>query len=347
MNIFVTIIVTILIFGLIIFIHELGHFLVAKASGIRVNEFALGMGPTLFHFGKGETKYALRLFPIGGFVSMEGEDDDSEDERAFFRKPVWKRILVVLAGAAMNLILGFIVLMIMISMQKQVLTTQISAFHDEQLSAQTGLKVGDEILKIDGARTRIDNDISFALSRAIDNKVDFTVRRNGTEIEVKDVQFPIVEQNGRKMINPDFYLQTAKKTPWQVIKQAGLKVGSIVKVVWISLSDLVTGRASLKDLSGPVGVATVVGDAVHQQTFKQSLYSTLNLLAFITINIGVFNLLPFPALDGGRFIFLIIEGIRRKPVKREIEGYVNMVGFALLMLLMVVVTFKDIWGLIF
>lgn len=336
-----TILVAILSFGLIILIHELGHFLVAKWSGIKVNEFSIGMGPAICKFGKKETKYCIRLIPMGGYVSMEGEDEESTDENAFNRKPVWKRILVVVAGAVMNVLLGLVILASLVMMKDTIGTKVVAKFNEGATSSQE-LMVGDEILRINGSPIFIDNDIVYELLRDKDGVVDMTVKRDGKRVELKNVTFQMEElEDGQKSLVLDFKVFGEQKTFGNAIKQTFCWTGSVIKLVWTSLIDLITGNFSFNQLSGPVGVATVIG-----QSARMGLSSYLLIIAFITINIGVFNLLPIPALDGGRLVFLIIEGIRRKPVPAKYEGYVHMAGFALLILIMVLVTYQDILRLL-
>lgn len=336
-----TILVAILSFGLIILIHELGHFLVAKWSGIKVNEFSIGMGPAICKFGKKETKYCIRLIPMGGYVSMEGEDEESTDENAFNRKPVWKRILVVVAGAVMNVLLGLVILASLVMMKDTIGTKVVAKFNEGATSSQE-LMVGDEILRINGSPIFIDNDIVYELLRDKDGVVDMTVKRDGKRVELKNVTFQMEElEDGQKSLVLDFKVFGQQKTFGNAIKQTFCWTGSVIKLVWTSLIDLITGNFSFNQLSGPVGVATVIG-----QSARMGLSSYLLIIAFITINIGFFNLLPIPALDGGRLVFLIIEGIRRKPVPAKYEGYVHMAGFALLILIMVLVTYQDILRLL-
>ncbi len=345
MNTVVTILITILVFGVIIFIHELGHFIAAKSSGIKVHEFALGMGPTLFHFTKGETKYALRLFPIGGFVSMEGEDAESDDERAFSKKPVWKRIIVVVAGAVMNVLLGFVILLCLNGFGKETIpTTVILQFNgDSAAIEQSGLRVGDKILKINGRSMLIEQDILFSVSQDADKVVEMVVRRDGEKITLPAVPVntvTITNKDGEEETVFPFFVVTEKKTVWNVLKYTAMNTLYVARIVWLSLVQLVTGQASVGDLSGPIGVGKVLGQAT-----AISMSALFNMIAFITINIGVFNLLPVPALDGGRLIFLLIEAVRRKPINPKYEGYVHAAGLILLLLLMVFVTFQDIIGL--
>lgn len=335
------VLVAILFFGIIIFIHELGHFLVAKWCGVKVNEFAIGMGPKLLKFGKKETKYSLRLFPFGGFCSMEGEDGESEDNRSFAKKPVYKKILIVCAGAFMNLVLGLVLVGILMTMQNLIGTTRIAKFADGAVSSGYGLREGDKLLKINGTQVISTSDISFLMMRDKDGVIDFTVERDGAKVEVPGVQFQTQTVDGRRVISYDFSIVGEKKTVGNVLKGAVLETASMARLVWLSLFDLVTGQFGLSDLAGPVGTVGVIADAA-----SQSAKTALNLMAFITINIGVFNLLPIPALDGGRLLFLLIEGVRRKPINPKYEGYIHAAGLVILLIFMGVVTFNDILNLI-
>lgn len=339
--------VAILFFGLLISIHELGHFTFAKIFKVKVNEFALGMGPAIFKKKRGETLYALRLLPIGGYVSMEGEDEESQDENAFNRKKVWQRIIIVAAGAIMNLILGVVIVATVLSMEDLIGTNQILEFHEGAISQQTGLEVGDEFLEIDGHRVFSDTDISFLMGRSDDGVFDMVVRRDGKEVELKDVTFKTEKDGKYTFITYDFVILGEETNFLNIIENSFKRSASIARLVWLSFFDLITGRYGLTDLSGPVGTVNVIADAAAGAVeSKDGLITALTMMAFISINIGVFNLLPLPALDGGRLFFLIIEGIRRKPLNPKYEGYVHGAGLALLLLLMVVVTFNDIVTLV-
>lgn len=339
--------VAILFFGLLISIHELGHFTFAKLFKVKVNEFALGMGPAIFKKKKGDTLYALRLLPIGGYVSMEGEDEESQDENAFNRKKVWQKIIIVAAGAIMNLILGVVIVATVLSMEDLIGTNQILQFHEGAISQQTGLQVGDEFLEIDGHRVFSDNDISFLMGRSDDGVFDMVVLRDGEKVELKDVTFETQKEGKYTFITYDFVILGEETNFLNVIEHSFKRSASIARLVWLSFFDLITGRYGLTDLSGPVGTVNVIANAAAGAVeSKDGLITALTMMAFISINIGVFNLLPLPALDGGRLLFLIIEGIRRKPLNPKYEGYVHGAGLALLLLLMLVVTFNDIVTLI-
>lgn len=336
------ILVAILFFGFIIIIHEFGHFVTAKLSGVTVHEFAIGMGPKLISFGKKETKYSLRLIPFGGFVSMEGEDEESESEGAFNRKPVWKRAIIISAGAIMNLLFGLILVIIMLSQQDLIATPKIADFQPNALSQQTGLQKDDVIKKINGTRLYSSRDLNFLMMRDKDGVFDFTVERNGEEVELHDVKFETEKQDNYLIIKYDFIVYGAPSNFWNSLKYSFGETVSIARMVWLSLFDLVTGQYGMADLSGPVGTVEIIADVATNYQVEQ----LISLMAFITINIGVFNLLPLPALDGGRLFFIIIEGIRRKPINPKYEGYVHAAGMVLLIGLMVFVTFNDILNLI-
>ncbi len=333
----------IFLFGILIAIHEFGHFAFAKLFKVKVNEFALGMGPKLISKKKGETTYSLRLLPIGGFVSMEGEDEDSSDDRAFNNKPAWQRFIIVAAGAILNLILGVIVVGICLSVSDLVGTRTVVKFSPEATSEQSGLKVGDEIVEINGTNIYSYKGIAFNLVRDRDNKVDMTVVRDGEVIKLNDVEFKQFEYQGRQYVEQDFYILGEEPGVKNVLNNAILDSASIVQMVRLSLVDMVTGKYGLKDISGPVGTVTAIAESTAEpEQFSDKILTALTFLSMITINVGVFNLLPFPALDGGRLFFIFIEMIRRKPIPAEKEGKIHTVGMVILLAFMAVVMISDI-----
>ena len=384
------ILAAIFVFGIIILVHELGHFLMCKLMGVRVNEFAIGMGPKLLSFGKKETAYTLRLFPIGGFCAMEGEDegaptpsaiggnaDRAEDDggepalpdeeevpaepdpRAFPNKKGWRRILIVVAGAAMNLVLGYVLLVAYYGIftvpdasgKARFSSTIIASLPETAVSYQTGLRPGDEIVKIDGKRTVTDSDIVMIMQSDEDGIMDMTVRRavDGKKktVLLKGVQFQLeVGENGKNRLIYDFKVLGIEKTVWSTLVQAGKMEYSVATMIWRSLGDLITGKYGINDLSGPVGTMDIIGDAVAGANTSEGMMTLIMLVVMITVNVGIFNLLPLPALDGGRLIFLLFEGIFRRPVPAKYEGMVHFIGLMLLLLLMVVVTFSDIWKIV-
>lgn len=329
-------------FGIIIASHEFGHFATAKLFGVRVNQFAIGMGPCIWKKQKGETQYSLRLFPVGGFCAMEGEDGESDDERAFFRKKVWQRFIIVSAGAIVNLILGFLIVMLMLSQESLIGTPQINQFYPDAMTQQSGLQEKDKILKINGRRVYSQYDLGFLLSRDKDNAVDFTVKRDGAVTQVNNVRFDTrTDEDGNESMVYDFAIVGVDPGFFSVIKYGFLESVSIGRIIWISLFDLVTGTYGFKDLSGPIGTVSMIAQ-VTETTTKADLSPVLMILALISINIGIFNLLPIPALDGGRLFFLLIEGIFRKPINRKYEGWIHAVGLVLLLGLMIAISFSDI-----
>ena len=343
------ILVAILLFGVVIFIHECGHFLFAKLFHVKVNEFAIGFGPTLFRFGKGETTYSLRLLPFGGFCSMEGEDEESDNERAFSKKPVWKRLVIVVAGAMNNLILGLILVGIMLAMSGSYGTRQVHSFitTPEQpvaTSESTGLRAGDEILKIDGRNIYCATDVTYMLMNSRDNTLDMVVSRDGVRTDLTNVTFHTDDIEGHSIIRQDFMFvgkRVSIKSPLAFVKEAFLETVSLGRMIWMSLFDLITGRYGLNEVMGPVGIINETGKAV-----ASGLDDALYLLALLTVNLGIMNLLPIPAVDGGRIVFLVIEGIRRKPVPAKYEGWVHGIGLLLLLLLSVFIMGNDIFRLI-
>ncbi len=329
---------TIIVFGLVIFIHEFGHFAVAKLSGIKVNEFSLGMGPRVFGFKKGETDYSLRALPIGGFVAMEGEDEESDEENAFNKAPVQSRIAVVVAGAVMNLVLGFVVLVFLTSQQSAITSRTISMFHDGATTQQSGLQVDDEIIAVNGRRCYVANDLIYEFARTQNGVADLTVRRNGEIVKLNDVEFETyTDEDGIKQMVIDFYVYPQEKTFSSVINEAAKWTVSLARMVFLSLVDLVTGNVAINQMSGPVGIVTVISEAA-----SLGLKNVLMILAMITINLGIFNLVPFPALDGGRLLFLLIELLRGKPINQKYEIIVNTAGMFMLLTFMAFVTFSDI-----
>ena len=334
-----SIIVSVLVFSVVIMIHELGHFIMAKVSGIKVNEFSIGMGPQLLGKTIGDTEYSIRAFPIGGFVAMEGEDEESDAEGAFNSAPVQNRIGVVIAGAVMNMLLGFFVLLYLTSTQQAITSRTVYDFYEGAMTQQTGLMAGDEIVAINGRKCYIANDIIYEFARTQNGVADFTVIRNGEKIELEDVTFEtyIDEETGIKQLVIDFTVYPIEKTIPNMLKEAKNWTISLARTVFLSLVDLVTGNVAINQMSGPVGIVTTISDAV-----SYGLESVLMILAMITINLGVFNLLPFPALDGGRLVFLLIELVRGKPIDQKYEMWVNGAGMLILFAFMIFVTFSDI-----
>lgn len=333
--------VLVFVFGIMISIHEAGHFFTARLCKITVKEFAIGMGPKLFSWQskKHQTKHSIRLLPIGGFVSMEGEDEDSDDENAFCNKPVWQRMLVVAAGPFMNIVLGVLLTLIVVLSQGPLASTVIADFNDNAMSNQK-LMVDDKIIEVDGTSVRTGNEVLYEIMNQGYEPIDVVVIRNEKEITLTDVTFGTLTEQGVTFGQMDFKVFPEERTFGSVLKQTASRSLSTVKMVYDSLIGMLTGRFGLDAVSGPVGVAQTVGDAA-----KTDVVGFLYIGAILTINLGVFNFIPFPALDGGRFVLLCIEGIRRKPINKKIEGYINFAGLVILFGFMIFITCKDIFKL--
>lgn len=339
------IVITLLVFFSIIIIHELGHFAAARIFKMNVDEFTIGMGPRLFKIQGKSTLFSFRLLPIGGAVQL-GEDFESDDPNAFRNKPVWQRMIVIVAGAFMNLILGLIVCIVSVSMDDAIATTKVAVFEDNSVSSEM-LMVGDEIVEVNDMAIWTTMDISYCFQNTVAEAdenadrvfFDMEVKRNGERIVLDNVPFALNRSEDRTAgIIIDFKVQPVEKNFLTVNSAAFRTALTEGRLIWITLFDLITGTYGINDLSGPVGVVTTMSDAYDTMSVDQFLV----LVAFITINIGIMNLLPIPALDGARFAFLLIEAIRRKPIPAEKEGMVHFIGFAALMILMIIVTFNDI-----
>ena len=335
-------IVAVLLFLILILIHEFGHFISAKLLGVRVNEFAIGFGPTLFSKQGKETLYSFKLIPLGGYCAMEGEEENSTDERAFCNKKAWKRFIIVVMGAVFNLLLGLIIVAVILAPSKMFATTTIAEFSENAKSSETGLQTEDTILEVGGRRIFTTYDLSYSFTNVDDNKVDITVLRDGEKKLLKNVEFESQTLEGINFLSVDFKVYGEEKTFGSYIKQTVKTAISYCAVIWRSLIDLITGKYGISTVSGPVGVTVTVANAA-----KQSLQNLLPIMALITINLGIFNLLPIPALDGGRLLFILFEMITRKPVPQKYESVIHTVGFVALFGFMIIIMAKDIWTLIF
>lgn len=348
------ILVALIFFGFLIFFHELGHFTFAKLFKVKVNEFAMGMGPALFKFRKGETQYSLRLLPIGGYCAMEGEDvkeGQEYDGRAFCNQKAWKRFIIVAAGGIINLIMGIVIVGIMLGTSDNLIgTNRIHSFYENPVSTAYGLKAGDEFVKINGHRVFSDYDISYFMSTDDDGVFDFVVKRDGENVTLNGVKFAteIMDFDGEKRLTIiyDFVITGVDKSVATVIPAALKQSVSYARLVYISLFDLIRGTYNISDLSGPIGTIDYIADAAEYSVADADYTYLYTILALIAINIGLFNLLPLPALDGGRLLFILVEMVFRKPVPRKYEGWVHAVGMALLLALMAVICFSDIWKIV-
>ena len=345
------IIIAILIFGVLVATHELGHFASAKLLGVKVNEFAVGMGPALLKWGKGETLYSLRVLPIGGFCALEGEDDDSADPRSFGRAAWWKKIIILCAGAAMNFVPGLIIIAILYApatgFRAEVYGGPLEGYGTEDC----GLLAGDRFLSVDGHRVLVYGNARFYLDRAGET-IDFVVERDGQRVELKDVHLPYQErtdENGNyTRLRGLSMAVTADPTDFLGTLGYSWKTAvDFVRLVWISLGDLITGAVGLRDMSGPVGIVNMMGEVGSKSpTLADAAWNLGYLAALIAVNLAVMNLLPLPALDGGRVFFLalngLIYGLFRRKIDAKYEGYVHLAGLAALMCLMLAVTLSDV-----
>ncbi len=379
MSFIITILAALLVFSAVIAIHEFGHFTVAKLCGIQVNEFSIGMGPVLWKKNHKGTQYSLRALPVGGFVALEGEESPESQQAEAARDarednfssskhdlnilstesdgevqekptgiplneaPVWQRVLVMVAGAVMNFVLGFVVLVILIAAQNEPITSKtIYAIQDGALCGQTGLQAGDKVLAVNGRRCFVANDILYELVRTQSYSADFTVLRDGQKVQLPGVQFDTwQDEKGETHMSIGFSVYGLEKTPGNVLREAGNSVLYYGRIVFTSLVDLVRGRESINNLSGPVGIVSAIGQAA-----SYGWQDLLELLALITVNLGILNLLPFPALDGGKVVFLVIEGVTGHAVPEKLQSVLTLATFGLLFGLMLFATYNDILRLI-
>ena len=414
----IPILIAVLFFGVIILIHEFGHFIFAKIFGVKVNEFAIGMGPTLLKKQGKETKYALRLLPIGGFVSMEGEEEESEDGRAFCNQKTWKRMIIIAAGATLNIILGIIICFFLVGSEELVGTNQILQFYETAVSNQEGgLQAGDKIIEIDDKKVFSDYDISFLMQRNGSGTYSFVVERDGERIELPEVKFArrtggnfsysedctissvssklkgfglkdgdkILKVNGEAVTNGeeliavigkdndytydftverqgealefnevkmavvtvfDFVILGEDKTVANVTRNAFGYALSMGRMVYLSLFDLLRGQYGMNDLAGPIGTISVITDIAEESIATFDWSQMFMIMAMITINIGLFNLLPVPALDGGHLFFMVFELIFRKKIPQKYESYIHAAGLIILFGFMAIISASDIWKLI-
>lgn len=337
-----SIIVALLIFGLLIFFHELGHFLLAKRGGIGVTSFSIGMGPAILRKQIGETEYCLRILPFGGSCAMVGEDTESEAENAFNKKSVWTRISVVAAGPVFNFILAFsgaVIMVLCVGTDKPVITEMMEGYP----AYEAGVRAGDEIISMNGRNIGVYRDVSMYIQLHQGKTVEFVYERDGERYETTIV--PKLSEDGYYLMGITGGAYTKCENPLEVIKYAGAEVGYWIHMVFDSLKMMVSGQVGREDIGGPVRIVGMMGDVYKESAAIGGFavfISMLNMVIFLSANLGVMNLLPIPALDGGRLFILLIEAVTRKRVPERIEGYIHMTGFVLLMGLMVLILFNDI-----
>lgn len=348
------IVVGILIFGVLIAVHELGHFLAAKACGVRVNELAIGMGPVLWKKEKGETIYSLRACPFGGFCAMEGEEEDSDDPRGLNNKGFWQKFIIFAAGAAMNFVAGLLIMVVLYAGAQAFYMPQITDFApDCPLEGEKGLQIGDTLLKIDGERVYTYSDVSMLFGFNDTGRFDLVVERDGRKVVLEDFPMELrtyADQQGNDYTGYGLYFGAQEATVGLRLKMAWNSTLNFVRTVRLSLKMMLTGEVGVGELSGPVGIVDTMNQVGQQsESIGAGLENIIYLGALIAVNLAVMNLLPLPALDGGKIFFLVLGRITMALFKKKIpekwENYVHYAGLILLLGLMVLVTFKDIWKL--
>lgn len=327
-----TIIYAILIFCLLIFVHELGHFVVAKACGVKVNEFAVGMGPAIFKKQRGETLYAVRVFPIGGYCAMEGEDEESDEPRAFNNRPAWQRACVLAAGSVTNFI-TCVILLIIIAFWVGTSTTTIDSVQEGSPAQKAGIMAGDTIVEVDGKEVNEWDDLISTVGNSKNDTADIVLDRNGKEVEVTS-KLEYDEEAGRNMIG----VTAAVEHSIPAAIAGGIKnTGTMTVMMYEVIKQLFTGEVSVDELSGPVGIVYATNQAA-----KSGVIYVIYLAALLSLNLAIINMLPFPALDGGRLLFLVIRLFTGRKVSDEMEGKIHFIGICLLFALMIYVTFNDV-----
>ena len=349
-----SILFAILLFSFLIFIHEFGHFIAAKLSGVQVNEFAMFMGPAIFKKQYGETLYSLRCIPIGGYCAMEGEEEDTDNPRSFQKAAWWKRLIILVAGAALNFLVGVMIMVIVFLPAKQFITPVVSSFEPwSTVQGEDGLQVGDRFLEVDGEKIYTQSNVSMLLSFNPGNVHDLVVERNGEKVFLDDFEMlrhEVENNDGTKSMLYGFSFSIEDATLGERLRYAWACSMDTVRTVRLSLQMLLTGQAGLKDMSGPVGIVQIMSDTAQQSaTAFDAFMNMLYFGGFIAINLAVMNLLPIPALDGGRVVGLLlttaVEKVTKKKIDPKYEGYLHGAGMILLLVLMAVIMFKDIFVL--
>ena len=346
------IVCAILIFSFLIFIHEFGHFIAAKLSGVQVNEFSMFMGPAIVKWQRGETLYSIRCIPIGGFCAMEGEDEDSDSPRSFQKAAWWKRLMILIAGAAMNFVTGFLIFALVLAPGEGFAQPVITEAETGcTIVREDGLHLGDRLLKINGNRVYISSDASMLFSLQSGETYDLVVERDGQKIVLNDYPMELHEfpnADGSTSMRFGIRFGYAEKTFGNLLSYTWNTCLSVVQSVRLSLQMLLTGQAGLKDVAGPVGIVQMMNTTAQASaTTRDAVLNLLYFGAFIAVNLAVMNLLPIPALDGGRVVALLltvtIEKITRRKINPKYEGYIHAAGMILLLGFMAVVMFKDIF----
>ena len=350
-----TILFAILLFSILIFVHELGHFVAAKLSGVQVNEFSMFMGPAIWKKQVGETLYSVRLVPLGGYCAMEGEDADTDSPRSFQKAAWWKRLLILVAGSFMNFLIGAVLMVLVYLPAQQVVDPVIDSFEPfATVDDGAGLQTGDRILEVDGEKIYVYSDFSMILDLNPGDYHDLVVERSGQRVELPNFHMEkheVTNGDGTKQLLYGMNFSLKELTFAGKLDYAWRQCLDTVRLVKLSLQMLLTGQAGLSEMSGPVGIVQQM--TVVAENSESSLDALLNMVyfgAFIAINLAVMNLLPIPALDGGRVVGLLlttaVEAVTKKKIDPKYEGYLHGAGMILLLGLMAVLMFKDIFVII-
>ena len=346
-----SILFAILLFSLLVFVHELGHFAAAKLSGVQVNEFSMFMGPALWKKQIGETLYAIRLVPIGGYCAMEGEDQDTDSPRSFQKAAWWKRLIILVAGSAMNFLMGVVLMAVVYLPAQQVVEPVIASFEPfSTINGEQGLQVGDRILEVDGEKIYVQSDFSMILALNPGEFHDLVVERNGEKVTLNDFRMEkheVTNADGTTQLLYGMNFTLKDLDLMGKLDYAWDECRNTVRLVRLSLQMLVSGQAGLADMTGPVGIVNEMSKvASASSTRLDALLNMLYFGAFIAINLAVMNLLPVPALDGGRVVGLLlttaVEAVTRKKLNPKYEGYLHSAGMLFLLGLMAVIMFNDI-----
>ncbi len=346
-----TILFAILLFSVLIFVHELGHFATAKWSGVQVNEFSLFMGPAIWQKQVGETLYAIRTIPIGGYCAMEGEDGGSENPRSFDKAAWWKRLLILVAGAFMNFIAGVALMTVVFLPARWAVTPVIDSFEPySTISGENGLQSGDRILQIDGERIYVRSNISMILSLNPGDYHDLVVERKGEKVRLDNFfmeKHPVTQADGSQQMMFGMNFTLEELTLGSRLEFIWNQCLDCIRMVRLSLQMLFSGQAGISDMSGPVGIVSMMSETAQaSETLSAAMQNLLYFGAFIAINLAVMNLLPFPALDGGRVVGVLItalvEGITHRKIDPKYEGWLHGAGMVFLLGLMAIIMFKDI-----
>ena len=346
MDLIKTVIIAVLVFGFLIFIHEFGHYIFARIFKVTITEFSLGMGPKLLWYDSKKTgiRYCISAIPFGGYVAMVGEDGESDDPNAFNKKPAWQRLIITVAGASVNIIAGVLAVVILASFTP-IGSTIVAGFPETGLeisSEDSGLQKYDEIIKVNNNYVSSYDELSYEISRHGHKPVDLLVIRDGKEVPLSGVVFPVIEEQGQKLGAMDFQVCAMEKTPLNVLKYSVTKSVLIVRMCYESIIDLIVGRYSLAAVSGPVGISEVLGEAADVAIEHNTIAPLLNIVSLISINLGLMNLLPIPALDGGRTLLIVVEMIIKKKLPASVEAKINAISLAVLLGLSAIIMIKDV-----